>query len=182
MHKSKRKDTLKITIGGLAGVGKGTVGKMLAESLGCPISSAGDMFRKFASENNMTLNQLEERAMHDPKIDSEVDLKTQKYGRENGNFVFEGRLAWYFIPDSIRVLLKCEFEVRTERVARRDGISKEDARQQTRHREGTIFARYLSQYNLSDISDENHYDLVIDTEQLSAIEVHDLILEHIANQ
>jgi len=71
-------------------------------------------------------------------------------------------LAWHFIPDSIKIKLECDFETRVKRVAARDKISFEEAREHTEFREKMIAERYRKYYGITDFTDEK-FDLVIDT-------------------
>ncbi|OGF83055.1 hypothetical protein A3B18_02590 [Candidatus Giovannonibacteria bacterium RIFCSPLOWO2_01_FULL_46_13] len=150
----------KITIFGLAGTGTSSTGKMLAEKLGYTFMSSGNMFRKMAEETNHTLKELEELSKKESKYDIELDQKIKKFGEENNNFIVESRLAWYFIPDSLKIKLTCDFDARIERIANREGISAQEAKEHTIHREEAIFERYARYYGITDFSDDK-FDLVI---------------------
>jgi len=56
---------MKITITGLAGVGTSTTGKLLAQKLGCEFMSGGNIFRSYADELDISLNELETKALTD---------------------------------------------------------------------------------------------------------------------
>jgi len=96
----------KITIFGLAGTGTTSAGKMLAEKLGYQFVSSGNMFRDMANENGMTLNEFEEATNKDSKYDDALDQKIKEFGEKNDNFIVESRLAWHFIPDSLKIKSK----------------------------------------------------------------------------
>ena len=66
---------MKITIGGPAGTGKGTVGRMLAEQYEYEFVSGGDLFRKAAEEHGMTMEKFDEYLTANPEIhiDKEID-------------------------------------------------------------------------------------------------------------
>src|SRR3989304_2879763 len=152
----------KITIFGLAGTGTTSAGKMLAGKLGYQFLSTGYIFRDMAKENGMTLNKFEEATNKNPKYDNQLDQRIKEFGEKNDNFVVESRLAWHFIPDSIKIKLECDFETRVKRVAARDKISFEEAREHTEFREKMIAERYRKYYGITDFTDEK-FDLVIDT-------------------
>ena len=152
----------KITIFGLAGTGTTSAGKLLAEKLGYKFVSSGNMFREMAKENGIALNEFEEMTNNDPKFDSELDKKIKEFGEKDDNFVVESRLAWYFIPDSIKVKLICDFDERIRRVAARDKIPFEEAREHNKFRDKKIAERYAKYYGIMDFNDDK-FDLVIDT-------------------
>ena len=160
----------KITIFGLAGTGTSSTGKMLAEKLGYTFMSSGNMFRKTAEENGRTLKEFEDLTSKDDKYDRELDRQMKEFGEANDNFIVESRLAWNFIPDSIKIKLTCDFNVRLERVAKRDEISFEEAKEHTEFREQKISERYSKYYGITDFNDEK-FDLVIDNSNTSLAEV-----------
>lgn len=152
----------KITIFGLAGTGTSSAGRALAEKLRYQFVSSGNMFREMAKENGMTLNEFEEATNRDPKFDNELDGRIKEFGQKNDDFVVESRLAWHFIPDSLKVKLVCDFEERIKRVASRDKISFEEAMEHNEFRDKKITERYEKYYGITNFDDEN-FDLVIDT-------------------
>lgn len=157
----------RITLGGLAGVGKGSVSKLLAEELNYELMSAGAYFREIAEREGKTLSGLEDLAKKDPRYDAEVDKRTREYGFKNDHFVFEGRLAWSFI-NSFKILLVCGKGARIARVAMRDKLSFEEAEKVTMHREKLAERRYHLYYDIANISDPRLYDLSIDTTNITA--------------
>lgn len=156
----------KITIGGLAGTGKGTVGKLLSGHLGYELNSAGKCFRDIATAEGIPLSRLEELANGDSQYDRKVDGITKAYGVSCNHFIFEGRIAWMLIPDSVKVLLVCNKDTRIRRVAGREDISFDDALRATEHREALAQKRYHSLYGIEDIEDTRLYDFVVNTTYL----------------
>ncbi len=166
----------KITIFGMAGTGKTTSGKMVAERLGFAYMSSGGMFRDFAKEMNITLAELEEISNTDSSYDKKLDDRVEKYGLENNKFVFESRLAWHFIPDSFKVALSCDFDTRVGRVSSREKNDFEQAKEETRHREELIHKRYEKYYGITDLENPKKFDLVVDTKINNAQQVADIII------
>ena len=158
---------MKITIFGLAGSGTSTVGKQFATDLGYTYVSSGDMMRAKAKEQGLTLEQYHELCMADSKYDCELDDELKKFGEENNNFVVESRLAWHFIPDSIKIKLVTDFKVRVKRLAERDGLSFKDAEKHVIAREKTDDSRYKKFYGIENINDGNHYDFVVETSTIT---------------
>jgi len=160
----------KITIFGLAGTGTTSAGKMLAEKLGYQFVSSGNMFRDMANENGMTLNEFEEATNKDSKYDDALDQKIKEFGEKNDNFIVESRLAWHFIPDSLKIKLVCGFNERIRRVAEREKISFEEAKEHNEFRDKKIAERYEKYYGIKDFND-GKFDLVIDTTKTSIQDV-----------
>ncbi|MCB9805561.1 AAA family ATPase [Candidatus Nomurabacteria bacterium] len=172
----------KITIGGLSGTGKGTISKMLAEKIGFTRASVGDFAREMAKEEGMTIFQFDQKHQNDEeagkKLDLILDQRTEDFGRENTNFVFEGRLPAHFIKDAFKILLTCQDEERARRIGQRDETSAEDSLKEALEREALLRDRYQIAYNLADFDDPKYYDFVIDTTNITP----DQIVEKIISQ
>jgi cytidylate kinase len=133
---------MKITIFGYPGTGKSTVGKLLASKLGFELKSSGNMFRDMAVRLGITLEELDVRSQHDSQYDLKLDQMVSEYGKTHDDFIFESRLAWHFIPDSIKLALLCEENEAARRVAEREGISQQKAKENNDLRLATYAARY----------------------------------------
>ncbi len=158
---------MKITFCGLPGTGKGTLGKILASKHGLEFLSAGDIFRSWAKEEGVTLSEFEKKAVTDSQFDQKLDGRVGEYGKNNDNFIFDGRLAWHFIPDSIKIKLSCDLEPRIRRVADRDGTTYDEALQKSLEREQIIKDNYKGLYGIEDYIHDEHFDLIIDTTHLT---------------
>ena len=165
-----------ITISGKAGSGKSTVAKELAKQLKLKHYSIGDLMRQMAKERNISLLELGKAAEKDSSIDKELDERQIKLGKGENNFVIDGRLTAHFIPNAdVKVFLECEDRVRAERILkdeRKDEESKDINRviSKIRERESSERKRYKQYYGI-DYYDEEMYNLVIDTTNLSVKEV-----------
>ena len=165
-----------ITISGKAGSWKSTVAKELAKQLKLKHYSIGDLMRQMAKERNISLLELGKAAEKDKSIDKELDERQIKLGKGENNFVIDGRLTAHFIPNAdIKVFLECEDRVRAERILedeRKDEKSKDipGVISKIRERESSERKRYKQYYGI-DYYDEEMYNLVIDTTNLSVKEV-----------
>lgn len=173
----------KITIGGLSGTGKGTVARMLSEKLGFQLNSAGNFMRELSKENGFEnlvdfLKFNYSKNSGDHGADIKVDERTKKFGLENTNFVIEGRLCAHMVPDAFKILLTCSDEERFRRVAQRQKIDIEDAKQETLEREKLYTNFYKRFYKIENYLDDSHYDLVVDTTNILPEE----IIENIINK
>ncbi len=168
---------MKITIFGLAGTGKTTAGKSLAEMLGYEYKSSGNMFRELAQSKGMTVNELDKASLTTDEYDKWLDEHVESYGKENDNFVFESRLAWHFIPDSFKIRLYCDFDERVQRIAGRENKNIEIAKSETLDREEHIFERYKNYYKIENIDSPENFDLNINTTNTSPKRVLEIINE-----
>ena len=172
-----------ITISGKAGSGKSTVCKELAKKLNLKHYSIGDLMRKIAKEKNISLIELSKLAEKDKSIDKELDKKQIEF-RKKDNFVIDGRLTAFFIPNAdLKIFLECDDKVRAKRILkdeRKDEESKELNKiiEKIKERELSERKRY-DQYYSVDYYDKKLYGLVINTTKLSVNEVVNKILKSI---
>ncbi|MFA6161346.1 MAG: cytidylate kinase family protein [Patescibacteria group bacterium] len=174
-----------VTISGVPGSGKTSVGKKIAEKLGFPFYSVGGLRGKMALERGMTLDELNTLGETDKSTDSIVDDYQKELGAKEDNFVIEGRLSWYFIPHSFKIFLDCNIDEATRRIM----SSKDDrpdehlpakidaVKRLTEERMASDMRRYKKYYGLN-YTDKSHYDLFIDTTPLKSVdESVNLVLE-----
>ncbi len=173
---------MKITLFGLAGTGTSSTGKAVADKLGLEFLSTGNMFRAQAKELGLTINELDKLSLTDPVYDKMLDQKIADYGKNNDNFIIESRMAWFFVPDSIKIKLTCDFDTRLARVASRDNVSLDDARHLTLEREDAIFDRYNRYYGVADCQKDDNFDVVIDNTNLAFPEVVSQVIDFVSKQ
>lgn len=152
------------------------VARQVAEHLGLFHVSAGDFMREMAAERGMSILELSRVAEGDDAIDAEIDARTVRLALTRDDFVIDARMAWFFIPYSVKVFL----DVRTEVAAARIYHSMRDTERENVDLDATIAAlrerteseagRYRRFYGI-DYLDTDHYHIVIDTSQLAVDEV-----------
>jgi len=162
---------VKISLFGLAGTGTTTVGKIVGERFKFEFIYSGDIFRKMATEKKMDLYKFSKLCEKDSTIDKELDKKIEEIGKKQDDFLIDSRLSWYFIPDSIKIKLVCDDIIRLGRISKRDNITFEQAKKKTSIREESEKIRYYSYYKIKDYTDDSHFELIIDTSNLSPMEV-----------
>lgn len=171
----------KITIFGAEGTGKSTISKLLARELGYESLSSGGMMRETAKEYGMDIYEFGRYLQDNLDIDRALDQKIATYGQKNESFVFESRLAWHWIPDAFHIVLRASEDVRMSRIAQRESMSLDQARDMTLERETTNIARYALLYpEISFPPAMDRFDLVIDTDDKNPDEILALILKHFA--
>ena len=152
-----------ITVSGPHGTGKSTYAARLAESLKIRHVSAGLLFRRLAREKRVSLEEFGQLALKEPSIDRLVEERTMKEA-EKDNVVLDGQLTGWALKNKadLRIYLTAPERVRLKRIARRDKITLEEARKQTRLRESVQRKRYLKHYGFR-VGDRSIYQLVLDT-------------------
>ncbi len=170
---------VKITIFGLAGTGKSSVSKLFCERNDFVYKSSGSIFRDMAAKNSMDVSQFNKFCEDNPNIDMELDKKVREFGEENDDFVFEGRLCWHFIPDSVKIKLSSDFDVRINRISERDSESFEVKKKKTLEREKSEMKRYRDRYRIKDYAQDDNFDLVIDTTNLTSEQIVEKIEEFV---
>jgi cytidylate kinase len=150
-----------VTISGAPGTGTSTLARSLSLQLKLRRFNSGELFRKIASEKNISVREMNRLAEKGPEIDYLID-DAQKALAKEGSGIFEGRLSGHILPADLKVLLKADLRKRAERIAKREAKRTEDAIHETRLREESEARRYKMYYNI-DIRDFSSYDLVVDS-------------------
>lgn len=163
---------MKVTIFGLAGTGKSTVAKIIANDLNLSYNSTGNLMREKAQSLGMTIYEFDEMIKGDSSFDIALDKQVAEFGINEDNFIFESRLAWYFIYDSIKIKLNCDEDVVYRRISERESILVDEARRLTQKRANDVMARYSKIYPQIEFPPSDlEFDLVIDTTKLNVGEV-----------
>lgn len=157
-----------ITISGMPGSGKSTVGRLIAQHLGYHFYSMGDLRGKMATERGMTIDELNELGKTEDWTDRDVDEYQTKLGKTEDNFVIDSWAGFYFIPHAFKVFLDVDPVVAGERVFKNQRpdeppvASPIEARAMLTKRLAETDARFQKYYGFS-CQDRSRFDLVIDT-------------------
>jgi len=154
---------------------------MLKERFNAKVISIGKLQRKMAEELGMDTCQFNIYQKQHPEFDKILDAKSAEYEPIDGDFIFDSRLAWYFVPSAFSVYLKCDYHESAKRImgANREDEpfeSVEEAEKSIRLRRESERERYKDFYGV-DILDMNNYDAVIDTVDKTPDEVAETIVE-----
>ncbi|MCX6807660.1 MAG: nucleoside monophosphate kinase, partial [Patescibacteria group bacterium] len=106
---------MKITISGDPGSGKGTVANLLVKKLKWPVINAGDFKREIAFQKNMNILEFSKKYTT-AELDDMIDSNTKDFCAKNENAIIDGRRAWFHVPDSFKVFLKCDPDEAAKRI------------------------------------------------------------------
>ncbi len=174
-----------ICISGMAGTGKSTLAKKLAEKYGLRYYSGGDALKELAKqegyditvqgwwESPVGLRFLEER-VSDPKFDRAVDDKLLEYAKE-GNVLLDSWTMPWLLKGGFKIWLQASFEKRAQRVSERDHLTYEEAVGVLKEKEGHTKAIYKALYGFTLGEDLSPFDFVLDTDNLNAVEVFEVL-------
>jgi len=179
--------TKSIVISGPPAVGKTTVAKGLAEEFSLQYLSGGDVLKEMAQEQGFDstgddwwdteegmkfLNQREENSEFDKKLDE----KLTNLFNDGGMVITSYTLPW-LIKDGVRIWLEGSHESSTKRMQTRDDMSPEDAYQVTKQRFDKNKALYKKLYDFDFGDDKSVFDVIINTDNLTAQQVIDVAKE-----
>lgn len=163
-----------VTVSGPPGCGASSLSARLAEAMGCPYVSGGEIFRDLAADRGMSLTTLSAKAQESDEIDRALDERlraiAEKWGASNKPFVLESRLAGWIAGEraDLRFYLDAPEAVRRDRISDREETAAEMS-----VREVNEAGRYRSYYDL-DLEDRTFYDLHVNTARWSKRGVFDL--------
>lgn len=169
---------MNITISGNLGSGKSTICKVL-EKKGFNIVTAGGLFRQIARERGIDVVEL--MSLQDDSVDELLDTRNKELGQKLDHAVFDSRMAWYFVPDAMKVFVKIDIETAAARIFNdptRDtehNETIEDCRENIIRRQELERNRYQSLYG-QDIYDLDNYDIIIDGTSGTPEELAEVIL------
>jgi CMP/dCMP kinase len=182
-EKGKRKirQPMVICIGGMAGSGKSTVARKLAEKYKLKYLSGGDALKALAVEEGYKslgpgwwesregMRFMEEREK-DHRFDEAVDRKLLQMARK-GNVVLDSWTMPWLLEGAFKMWLEASMEKRAERIAGRDRITFEEALNALKRKEKQTKAIYQELYGFNLGEDFAPFNFILDTNNLKSEEV-----------
>ncbi len=170
-----------IAISSQIAAGKSTLLRNLRTHLepqGWKLRSTGQLIRDYTKENVLPLATLVTEEF-DRKIEGEVE----RLFREGEKNVVEGWLAGFIardIPTTFKVLLVCsDFSIRVDRVANRDSLSIEKAKESIKIREEENFKKWKRVYGDFDFFNPTYFNLIVDTYSMGPMETLGRVLDKV---
>lgn len=189
--KKKTKKSMIICVSGMAGSGKSTLAKRLAERYKLKYHSGGGALKALAIEEGYkSINRgwwereegrrfLEERT-EDPKFDEIVDRKLLKLAKQ-GNVVLDSWTMPWLLKKGFKIWLEASPEKRAERIAKRDRMSVKQALKALKIKDEQTKAIYKKLYGFHLGEDFRPFHLILDTENLRAEGVFQVLCNVIEN-
>ncbi len=184
-----------ICISGMAGTGKSTLSKKLAEKYHLKYYSGGDALKALAKaegydvssqgwwESPEGLSFLKERG-NDPKFDKAVDDTLLEYVQQGNVLLDSWTMPWLLkggFKGGFKIWLLTKKKKRAARVAERDKITIKEAFKVLEEKEDRTKAIYKNLYGFVLGEDFAPFDLVLDTDNLTANEVFEVLCRVIDN-
>lgn len=170
-----------VCISGMAGTGKSTLAKKLAQKYKLKYYSGGDALKELAADEGYNsssrgwwespegLSFLEKREKN-LKFDKAVDDKLLEYAQQ-GNVLLDSWAMPWLLKTGFKIWLVASEEKRAERIAKRDKIAVKKALQVLKEKEARTKAIYKKLYGFTLGEDFDPFNLVLDTDNLDAGEV-----------
>ncbi len=194
-----------VVISGLPGAGSTTLAKRLQNKLGWGYFSGGDFMRTYATENGLFDNSSKKH--HDATVysndfDRQVDYGMRNRMGDDKNIIYDAWLSGFLaqgVPDTFKILCLCSDDaVRVDRLANRDGLTIQEAKEHIFDREKKNVTKWRKMYakewqewvvDPGFVSVEKKayywypemYDLVIDTFTVSREEAYEMAMEAITS-
>jgi len=172
-----------ISLGGELASGKGAVSEILIKELGYTVYRNGDYFRSLAKEMGMDITSFNLYVEKHPEIDKKVEYSATEYAKTHDNFIIDARLGWYAVPESFKVYLKVDINEAAKRAfndqkrkSSENFNTLEEQKQDLQKRYRLENERYYKLYNIRK-EDESNYDIVIDTTNMTAQDVSNIIIK-----
>ena len=172
-----------VTVAGDIGSGKTEICRQLSKATGWEVVSAGAILRKMALEHGMGVLEFNEYAKLHTGIDRDIDAYIASRANHPDSVIVDSRLAWHFLPNSLKVFLVVEPTIAAQRVFRatrpdESHASIETAGSDNAERQRMERQRFMQLYGL-DCDYWRNYDLVIDTSYAQPGEAAEVLLRRL---
>ena len=173
MHPDSK--VLRIAISSLSGCGNTTATMNVGRTLGLKVVNY--TFRDLAADIGISFEEIHERSQQNRTFDDLTDLNQIRLSLQP-KVVVGSRLAAWLVNADLRVWLQASLEERAKRIFRREvekGLTYESVLYRTLQRDEQNRKRYLQLYGI-DSNDRSDFDIIINTEKLTAEQVSSLII------
>jgi cytidylate kinase len=178
---SASKKKIVVCISGMAGTGKSTLAKKLAKKYNLRYYSGGDVLKELAKDEGYDssirgwwespegLSFLEKREKN-LEFDKAVDEKLLEYAQQGRVLLDSWTMPW-LLKTGFKIWLVASVEKRAERIAKRDRMPIKEALVVLKEKEARTKAIYKKLYGFRLGEDFGPFNLVLDTDNLNAGEV-----------
>jgi cytidylate kinase len=182
---STQQNRIVLCICGMAGTGKSTQAKRIAQKYGLRYFSGGDALRVLAAEKGYNsasngwwespegLSFLEQRKAN-PNFDKLADQKLLQYAEE-GNVLLDSWTMPWLVKGGFKIWLAASVEKQAERIAKRDKMGAAEALEALKAKEARTKAIYKQLYGFALGEDFSPFNLILDTDNLDAEAVFEVL-------
>jgi CMP/dCMP kinase len=185
------KNKLVLCISGMAGTGKSTLSKKIAEKYKLKYYSGGDALKDLAKKEGLNASKegwwesteglkFLDKRIKDSHFDKAVDNKLLEYASEGTVLLDSWTMPW-LLKCGFKIWLMASIDKRAARVAVRDSITLDEAVKVLAEKEDRTRAIYKELYGFCLGEDLSPFDMVLDTDDLSADEVFNVICKVLDN-
>ncbi len=169
-----------ITITGKPGSGKTVVAKALAKKLRMKHFNAGSLYRAYAKQRHMGIIELNKYLKTHRNIDKQIDKKQIQLAKK-GNIIIDGRTTFKILPQSIKIFLNVSQNEAAKRIfkAKRkleNFKSVNQVKKEIKQRSKLERKRFKNIYKI-DIYDRKHFDLYLNTTNLTILQTINKIIK-----
>jgi CMP/dCMP kinase len=173
-------------------VGKTSVSKVVAESLGLKLMGGGDVLKEMAVEEGYEpggddwwdtaegIRFLNERK-RTPGFDKEVDRRLIEKAAKGDVVITSYPVPW-LSKRGLKVWLSGSVESRAERMAKRDHTDVRKCRKVLKVRDLENYKLYKKIYSIEFGMDLSPFDLVVDTDSIDEARVAEIVLHYVKNR
>lgn len=184
-EKSAPRRNIVICLAGMTACGKSTAARRLAQRFRLKYVSGGTVLKELALrmgyksqekgwwESTEGMRFLDQR-LREPTFDKQVDAELLSWG-SRGNVVLDSWTMPWLLKTGFKIWLEVSPQERAKRLASRDRISFKRAEELIREKDGKTKRIYERLYGFKLGEDFSPFDLILDTELLSANEAFDTL-------
>lgn len=176
-----------VCISGLAGTGKSTLAKKIAKKYNLQYYSGGDALKDLAADEGYNSNSqgwwessdgLRFLAKREQNLtfDKLVDKKLLEFAKKGDVLLDSWTMPW-LLEYGFKIWLAASENKRTERIAKRDKLTKAQARKVLKEKEARTKNIYKKLYGFSLGEDFKPFHVILDTEKLNAKEVFEVLCQ-----
>lgn len=160
-YKSKKTNTMKITLSGGVASGKSSVGKELARILNYDFFSVGERTRLVAASMQLNILDFQKLCKSDLSIDRKIDREFAIECNQRNNLVIDYRLGNKFINDAFDIFLSVSEKEAIKRLKRANRVNETFKTITARNK--TVKEQFKLAYG-EDFTSPGNYDLVLTTD------------------
>ena len=169
----------KVILCGLRCTGKTTLMWNLQKKLGWPMFSVSQFLRDYIRTYHVSPFEVEDQS---EKITADIDSRVEALVHGENAVIIESRVTHLMsrsVEGTLKILLTASDDIRVRRSSKREQTDLKKAKKRLFKRERTFTERMEKIYKVDNLFDKKHYDLVIQTDDLTPEGVMKLVLNAI---